>query len=199
MWKQFLLVILAVIIPASAARILFPTLGWPASIAISYILLLIILRFIDIKQLVGIGRLDEYLHIHEIQEKQIVIPGKVYNDPIFTSSLKELIEEPSIEKISKVRFLGLDSGSFIVGFQSSIIELILLNVILLAIASAATPDLPIGKSEWPKECLELLSKYKKTTELILVLSSVAVQITWLLKMPFLIDTRNKTFLSELRE
>ena len=139
--KGILKIVAAVVLlalPAAVVMYLHSPFGLPAAIAAAHTLFLCILRFAPVREFIAADELRDYWDAEKGVERQINLPGKTYVDPNLKSCVKDIAQEPVVDRVSRAHFLTKDSILFVEGYEADLMQVIALNIILL-VAIAVNP------------------------------------------------------------
>ncbi len=183
-------------------KIKFSSLGWPITLTMANVALLLIVRFLPLHFFVGIVAIEKYWEGLKSQKKSYLVPtstGIATNDDlILNCCMKDLLTE-EIEAKLKPNFLIKDSKVAIASFRHDILISIVFSLVAILVTALDAIDIPIldySKTNWAKETIDVVTKFKKNAEVAATGALIVAQFLWLLRTPFLIDVRNKSYIAE---
>lgn len=174
----------ALVLPVAVGISLLPFLGPSAAIAIGHILFLCILRFAPVNEYIAARELEAYWNAEKNVDRQIFLPGKTYRDSYLGSDVMNIVQDPLVARISKAHFLTRDSIVFVEGYQADLTQAIVINIIIFLAIAAGLPDAPTAGNV--------------STDTVLIVALVMIQIAWVIRLPFFFRGRNRIFLAETK-
>jgi hypothetical protein len=177
------------------------TEGWAFAIGVTNLLTLAIYWLIPVEEIIGTNTILTYWMNCKCVKQEFLIKSasskKVNDSIILTSSIENLLE-CGIENPTTANFLIKDSRASVAGYQNEALGLILVNAFILAVMYFGEIDLSnifqIDRS-WPAEAIAEMESIRIKSQNAILSASLAIQFAWMIRAPFLVDLRNKTYIA----
>lgn len=178
--------------------------GWTISLGLAHIVFLIIIRAIPIEKLIELQKIEDYWKKEKDLNKPFILSNcttKKDGEKIILYGCIKDIYSPDMESVTKASFILKDTKSFITSFRNEITFFILCSAFLLLGTCFATVELSDLDYSDSKQILEpearrLVADLKSRLSLAGLIISILVQLAFLLKTPFWLDSRSRTYVIE---